>query len=57
MLADALVHFAHFGLDPVLITCAVTNIASRRVIEANGGQARGTVDGELRYWITTPAHR
>jgi predicted acetyltransferase len=56
MLADALVFCAHFGLDRVLVTCEKTNLASRKVIEANGGQPDGTVDGELRYWITTPAH-
>ena len=53
MLADALVFCAHFGLDRVLITCEPTNIASRKVIEANGGQPDGTVDGELRYWVAT----
>ena len=54
MLADALVFCAHFGLDRVLITSDETNIASRRTIEANGGRPDGAVEGELRYWITTP---
>ena len=54
MLADALVFSAHFGLDRVLITCKETNVASRKVIEANGGQPDGAVDGELRYWVTAP---
>jgi predicted acetyltransferase len=57
MLADALVYCAHLGLDRVLVTCEQTNIASRKVIEANGGQPDGTADGDLRYWITTPARR
>jgi predicted acetyltransferase len=57
MLADALVYCAHFGLDRVLVTCAETNIASRKVIEASGGQPDGAADGELRYWIPTPARR
>jgi predicted acetyltransferase len=57
MLADALVFCAHFGLDHVLITCEETNVASRKVIEACGGRPDDTVDGEIRYWVTTPAHR
>lgn len=56
MLADALVFCAHFGLARVLVTCEETNIASRKVIEANGGHPDGTAEGNLRYWITTP-HR
>ena len=55
MLADALVFCAHFGLDRVLVTCEQTNIASRKVIEATGGSPDGVVDGQLRYWIPTPA--
>ncbi len=57
MLADSLVFCAHFGLRRVLVTCEETNIASRKVIEANGGQPDGSADGELRYWIRTPADR
>lgn len=61
MLGDALVFCAHFGLRRVLLTCSPTNVASRKVIEANGGQpdgiADGIADGELRYWIRTPAGR
>ncbi|HST63603.1 MAG TPA: GNAT family N-acetyltransferase [Mycobacteriales bacterium] len=57
MLAGALVFCAHFGLRQVLLTCAPTNEASRKVIEANGGQPDGTADGELRYWIPTSAVR
>ena len=53
MLADALVFCAHFGLDRVLVTCEQSNVASRTVIEANGGQPDGIADGDLRYWITT----
>lgn len=54
MLADALVFCAHFGLRQILLTCEPTNVASRKVIEANGGQPDGTAGGELRYWIHTP---
>jgi predicted acetyltransferase len=53
MLADALVFSAHLGLHRVLITCEENNIASRKVIEANGGQPDGTIDGELRFWVAT----
>jgi predicted acetyltransferase len=53
MLADALVHCVHFGLGRVLLTCTPDNVASRRVIEANGGEPDGAADGELRYWIRT----
>jgi predicted acetyltransferase len=45
-------------LNKVLITCDVNNIASIRVVEANGGILENTTDEpELkiqknRYWIT-----
>jgi predicted acetyltransferase len=39
------------GLTRVLITCAETNTASRRVIEANGGVLENILDGECRYWV------
>lgn len=48
---------SHFGLRRVLLTCEQSNVASRKVIEANGGQPDGIADGELRYWILTPADR
>jgi predicted acetyltransferase len=57
MLADALVFCAHFGLRRVLLTCDPGNVASRKIIEANSGQPDGVADGELRYWIRTPADR
>ena len=57
MLAGALVFCAHFGVRRVLLTCEQTNQASRKVIEANGGQPDGIADGELRYWIRTSADR
>lgn len=55
MLADALIYCAHFGLRRVLLTCEPTNVASRKVIEANGGQPDGVADGELRYWCAPGA--
>jgi predicted acetyltransferase len=45
------------GLQRVLLTCDETNIASRKIIEANGGQLENAVvvEGQtalkLRYWI------
>jgi predicted acetyltransferase len=51
MLADALTYCAHFGLARVLVTCEETNLASRKVIEANHGEPDGIADGNLRYWI------
>jgi predicted acetyltransferase len=42
------------GLTRLLVTCAVSNTASRRVIEANGGTLENVLDGECRYWIGTP---
>jgi predicted acetyltransferase len=45
------------GLQRVLLTCDETNIGSRRIIEANGGQLENAVvvEGQaalkLRYWI------
>jgi predicted acetyltransferase len=45
------------GLERVLLTCNQTNIASRKIIEANGGHFENAVvvtgqeDQKLRYWI------
>jgi predicted acetyltransferase len=45
------------GLDRVLLTCDETNLASRKVIENNGGQLENAVQVEgqtvlkMRYWI------
>lgn len=41
------------GIDPALVTCDDTNTASRRVIEANGGQLADASDGILRFWVPT----
>ena len=46
------------GLQRVLLTCNETNIGSRKIIEANGGQLENAVvvagqdDKKLRYWIS-----
>jgi len=39
------------SIDRVLITCDEENIASRKVIEWNGGLVEDMVDGKCRYWI------
>jgi predicted acetyltransferase len=39
------------GIDPVLITCDVDNVASRRTIEGAGGVYEDTRDGKLRFWV------
>jgi predicted acetyltransferase len=45
------------GLDRVLLTCNETNLASRNIIEANGGQLENVVsvtgqeEQKRRYWI------
>jgi predicted acetyltransferase len=46
------------GLQRVLLTCDETNIGSRKIIEANGGQfedavvVAGQVALKMRYWIS-----
>jgi RimJ/RimL family protein N-acetyltransferase len=54
LLAAGLVECGRLGLARVLLTCGVDNIASRRVILANGGVPDGRADGEDRFWITVP---
>lgn len=53
MLAAALPVAAELGIDPALVTCDATNVASRRVIERNGGTYSDTRDTKLRYWVPT----
>jgi predicted acetyltransferase len=53
MLRAALPRAHELGIDPVLITCDVDNVASRKVIEANGGQFEDERSGKLRYWVPT----
>jgi predicted acetyltransferase len=59
MLQQALPWCRELGLDPVLVTCDVDNIASRRVIENAGGQFDDRRDAKLRFWVPTgrPAYR
>jgi predicted acetyltransferase len=41
------------GIDPALVTCDDTNVASRRVIEAAGGVFEDQRGEKLRYWVPT----
>jgi len=52
MLAAGLEECRRLGLDRVLITVDPGNIASRKVILANGGVPTSQSDGEDRFWIT-----
>jgi predicted acetyltransferase len=54
LLARALqvAHWRH--IDPALLTCARDNVASRRVIERNGGKLSDvSPSGRLRFWCPT----
>ncbi|AJE85657.1 MULTISPECIES: GNAT family N-acetyltransferase [Streptomyces] len=55
MLRAALPHAHRLGVDPALLTCAESNTASRKVIEACGGRFEDNRNGSLRYWIRTGA--
>lgn len=53
MLAAALPLCAGLGLECVLLTTDVDNVASQRVIETNGGLVWDVVDRRRRYWVPT----
>jgi predicted acetyltransferase len=53
MLAAALPVANALGVGDALLTCDDTNVASRRVIEANGGRYIDTVGHKHRYWVST----
>ena len=55
MLREAIPWCRGMGIDPVLVTCDADNIASRKVIENNGGEFEDQRDVKLRYWISTSA--
>lgn len=57
MLAAGLIECRRLGLERALLTCAVDNEPSRRVIIANGGRPDGTMQGEDRFWIDVPTNR
>ncbi|SDJ45915.1 Acetyltransferase (GNAT) domain-containing protein [Actinokineospora alba] len=54
LLAAALGVAHTYGIDRALLTCAPDNLASRRVIERNGGELDDiSPAGRLRYWCRT----
>lgn len=53
MLAGALLIAHDLGVDPALLTCDDDNVASRVVIERNGGVLEDNRGGKLRYWVPT----
>jgi predicted acetyltransferase len=53
MLRAALPIAHSLGIDPALITCDDDNVASRRVIEVNGGVYEDQRGVKLRFWVPT----
>lgn len=53
MLRAALPVARSLGIESALLTCDVTNVASRKVIEACGGVYEDERDGLLRFWVPT----
>ncbi len=52
-LAAVLPIAASRGIDPALVTCDADNVASRRVIEHNGGVFEDIREKKLRFWVPT----
>jgi len=53
MLRAALPIARRLGFDRALIVCDPGNVASRKVMENNGGVFEGQRNGKLRYWLPT----
>jgi len=53
MLRQCLPVTNRLGIDPALITCDDDNLASRKVIEANGGIFEDQRGNKLRFWVPT----
>lgn len=53
MLRAALPVARDLGIESALLTCDVTNLASRKVIEACGGVLEDERDGLFRFWVPT----
>ncbi|SDK85020.1 Predicted acetyltransferase [Nonomuraea maritima] len=51
MLAAALPIARSMGISEALVMCDKTNTASRKVIEANGGQLLDVTEHKRRYWV------
>lgn len=61
-LAIGLAEARKLGIDRVLVTCSEHNIASRKIIEANGGVLEDAIETPFRpeltcrYWIKVDRH-
>ncbi|RKR90515.1 putative acetyltransferase [Micromonospora pisi] len=53
MLRAALPVARGLGIESALVTCDVTNVASRKVIEANGGVLEDQRGDKWRFWLPT----
>lgn len=53
MLRAALPVARDLGIESALLTCDITNVASRKVIEANGGVLEDQLGERLRFWVQT----
>jgi predicted acetyltransferase len=53
MLRQALAVARGLGIERALITCHVDNVASRKVIEHNGGVLEDQRGHALRFWVAT----
>ncbi|WP_405061351.1 GNAT family N-acetyltransferase [Kribbella sp. NBC_01505] len=53
MLVQSLPICAELGIDPALVTCDAENVASRKVIQAAGGELEDERHGKLRFWVAT----
>jgi predicted acetyltransferase len=53
MLRAALPVVRRLGIDPALVTCDEDNLASRTVIERNGGVLEDQRGAKLRFWVST----
>ncbi|MEH0845878.1 GNAT family N-acetyltransferase [Micromonospora sp. CPCC 205711] len=53
MLGAALPVAYRLGIVSALVTCDTDNVASRRVIERNGGILEDERQGKLRFWVPT----
>lgn len=53
MLRAALPVANHLGIESALVTCDVDDVASRKVIESNGGVLEDQRSGKLRCWVPT----
>ena len=53
MLGEALPIARRLGIEAALVTCDADNVASRKVIEHNGGVLEDQSGDKLRYWVPT----